>query len=1053
MNAERPFPNVVIRASAGTGKTFQLSNRFLALAVADEPFDAILATTFTRKAAGEILDRVLLRLAEAALDDDKRAELSRFVGCELDRPRCLAILQAMLRQLHRLRVSTLDSFFIQIARSFSLELGLPPGWQIVDEIVDRRLQAEAVRAVLESQSTQDTLRLMNLLSKGEVSHGVSRQISSLVEGLYAIYAESPPEAWDALPRLKPLAPEQLRAALTDLTEAQLPGDKRFVKARDTDLERFRSEQWEDFLGGGLAKPVVNGTATYYGKPIPPDVAAIYEKLIDHAKAVLLGMIANQTKATHELLGRFDEAYGRLKTERRAMRFDDVTRRLGTAWLGGRVEEVAYRLDARLAHLLLDEFQDTSPPQWQVLRPFARQVGDGDRRRSFFCVGDVKQAIYGWRGGVAEIFEAIHRQIDGLESASLDESFRSCPEVIETVNRVFEGIAGNPIAVRYPEAVRRWAARFTKHSTARHDLAGYCRFETAPRTEEGGTQGHDTLAYAAERVARLRDEAPGCTVGVLVRRNASVARLIYELRKRGVAASEEGGNPLVDSPAVELLLSVLALADHPGDTAARFHVAHSPLAGPLGLARHDDAAAAWQLSAEIGRRVATDGYGPTLHDWTTRLAAECDARDLNRLVQLVEMGYGYEAEATSRVDDFIQLVRSQHVQDPTSADVRVMTVHQSKGLQFDVVVLPELDARLVGQPPQLVVGRADPTEPIQRVCRYVSRETRPLLPKAFVAMFEAHERRVIEESLCVLYVALTRAVHMLDIIVAPSSVREKNIPSTSAGILRATLVGDGAIEPETVLYEWGDANWAKTLTGQAAPEAAAVQQTLPLRLAASSARPTRGLDRRSPSQLEGGPRVDLALQLRLDTSGAADRGTLMHAWFEQIAWLEDGLPDDESLRRIAEKLGPRTDLDELLSQFHAALERPAIADALRRATYHQPAADDARSAVHAGPEVADPRWEVLRERRFALRDGESILTGSIDRLVILYNGPVAIGADVLDYKTDAIGPNDPAAIDEKLNHYRPQLDAYRRAVSAMYKLPPERVSARLAFVSVGVIRNV
>jgi ATP-dependent exoDNAse (exonuclease V) beta subunit len=200
-------------------------------------------------------------------------------------------------------------------------------------------------------------------------------------------------------------------------------------------------------------------------------------------------------------------------------------------------------------------------------------------------------------------------------------------------------------------------------------------------------------------------------------------------------------------------------------------------------------------------------------------------------------------------------------------------------------------------------------------------------------------------------------------------------------------------------------------------------------------------------------VDLASQLRLDTSGAADRGTLMHAWFEQIAWLDDGLPDDESLRRIAEKLGPRADLDEMVRQFHEMLDQPAIAESLRRATYRQPAAGDARSAVHAGPEVADPQWIVFRERPFAIRDGESILTGSIDRLVVLYNGPAAIGADILDYKTDSLAPDAPAAIDEKVNHYRPQLDAYRRAVSAMYKLPPERISARLAFVSVGVIMNV
>jgi ATP-dependent exoDNAse (exonuclease V) beta subunit len=179
----RRFPNVVIRASAGTGKTFQLSNRFIGLAAAGEPLDTILATTFTRKAAGEILDRVLTRLAEAALDSKKLAELTKHVGdSSLDRARCLDILHNLLRQLHRIRVGTLDHFFIQIARSFSLDLGLPPGWRIVDEVVDHRLRAEAIRRVLEDKPTQDTVRLMHLLTKGEASRSVSRQIASRSAG-------------------------------------------------------------------------------------------------------------------------------------------------------------------------------------------------------------------------------------------------------------------------------------------------------------------------------------------------------------------------------------------------------------------------------------------------------------------------------------------------------------------------------------------------------------------------------------------------------------------------------------------------------------------------------------------------------------------------------------------------------------------------------------------------------------------------------------------------------------------------------------------------------
>ena len=1057
-NSNRHFENVVIRASAGTGKTFQLSNRFLGLAAAEEPFDTILATTFTRKAAGEILDRVLVRVAEAALDDKKRAELAQFIGQgDLDRTRCLAILRGMLHQLHRLRVETLDSFFIQIARSFSLELGLPPGWQIVDEIADRRLQSEAVRAVLEDQSTADTVRLMHLLSKGDVARSVSGQMASLVTSLYQVYAEAPPEAWDALPRQKPLAPDELRAAMFDLSEAELPADKRFAKTREADLERFRSEQWEAFIGNGLVLKVLDRSERYYNKPIPPGMVVAYKKLIKHAQAMVVNMIANQNRATHELLGRFETAYSQLKIAQRGLRFDDVTRRLGAAWLDGRIDAVAYRLDARLAHLLLDEFQDTSPAQWNVLRPFAREVVESRGRDSFFCVGDVKQAIYGWRGGVAEIFEAINRELEGLTPGSLNQSFRSCPEVIETVNLVFDGIGENSVLGRYSGAAKRWAARFSPHSTALRDLRGYCAMETAPVAEEGRKQAHVTLAHAARRVAELRGETPGCNVGVLVRKNESVGRLIYELRQLGIKASEEGGNPLTDSPAVQLILSLLALGDHPGDTAARFHVARSPLGDALGFTRHDDAAAAWKLSERIRRKLLLDGYGPTLYAWMKQLAPECDARDLARLAQLVELGYTHEADATSRVDDFIELVRQRRVQDPMSSDVRVMTVHQAKGLQFDIVVLPELDVKLTGQPPQVVVGGAGPTEPVERVCRYVSKKTRALLPKTFVEMFDTHERQVVEEALCVLYVAMTRAVHALHMIVAPSKPPEKTMPATSSGLLRAALVGPGKIEPETVLFELGNPRWAATVTGDTAsttPEAEILERPLALRLAEGSKRPTRGLDRRSPSQLEGGPRVDLASRMRLDTSAALDRGTLMHAWFEQIAWLEDGTPDDAVLGQIAAKLGDgRADAAGLIQQFRAALEKPAIRAALSRATYRRPPTDHAGSAVHADGNVADPRWEVWRERPFAVRDEGAVLNGTIDRLVVLYNGPTPIGADVLDYKTDSLPTDRCEAIDARVEVYRGQLEAYRRAVATMFKLDPSKISARLAFVGPGVVRTV
>ena len=1058
--AQSRFPHVVIRASAGTGKTFQLSNRFLGLVATGEPLDSILATTFTRKAAGEILDRVLTRLAEAALDEEKQAALAKHVDKELNQARCQRLLRDMVRHLHRLRVGTLDSFFIQVARSFSLELGLPPAWQIIDEVSDRRMRAEAIRTVLREESTMDVVALMNLLNKGEATRSVSEQIAFLVNDLYSVFVEAPAEAWQTVPRHKELAPEELQRAIDALAAVPVPKASRLDKAREQNLADAHAGDWLEFLAKGLAKKILEGDETFYGKPIPDDLVAGYKPLMTHAKAVLVGRIANQTEATRRLLQHFDEAYHRLKIAQRALRFEDVTRKLGGRWVAERLQEVVFRLDAHLSHLLLDEFQDTSPLQWRVLRPFARTVVDGTQRRSFFCVGDVKQAIYGWRGGVAEIFEAIGEDLPQIQPGALNQSFRSCQVVIDTVNRIFQNLPKNQVLERYAEAATRWASRFETHSTARKELAGHCRLIAAPAAAEGEDQGTRTLQDAADLVAKLNAEAPGRSIGVLVRRNAAVARLIFELRHRHIEASEEGGNPLTDSPAVQLVLSLLALADHPGDTVARYHVAHSPLAKAIELRRFDDDKAAWRMSHDLRERLMTHGYGPTLYGWAKQLADHCDRRDLNRLMQLVELAYGYQASATTRADDFINLVRQQKVEDPSSSPVRVMTVHQSKGLQFDLVVLPELDMRLVGQPPQIAVGRPRPTDDIECVCRYVAKNLRPFLPDRFSAMFDAHERQVAEESLCVLYVALTRAVHALHMVVAPSREGEKTIPCTAAGLLRAALTDGDKAMPGEVLFEQGQADWMQAGEG---PWPAAMQAALPpeesvrpsvLRLAPAPERVLRGLERRSPSQLEGGRCVSLVQRMRLDSSQALDRGSVMHAWFEAIEWLDGQRPDRGKLQELGQSailIG--LDLSSLIEEFEQALQRPATRALLTRATYDQPASTPADGAVHWRPGLAQPRWRVWRERPFALREGDTILNGKIDRLVVLYDGNRPVAADLIDFKTDSVAAEEPQAIDARVIHYRPQLEAYRQAAARLLRLDLAQVSARLAFVEAGVVRVV
>ncbi|HEV2973271.1 MAG TPA: UvrD-helicase domain-containing protein [Pirellulales bacterium] len=1087
--AKNAFPHIVIRASAGTGKTFQLSNRYLGLTAAGHSPDQILAATFARKAAGEILERVLTRLAEAFDDAARLAELAPQLGrSNMNPAECTRMLRGLVEQLHRLQIGTLDSFFVQMAGSFNLELGLPLGWRIVETLEDRRLREEAIQELLEKTDSNDCVRLVHLLSKGEATRSVTRQIMDAVDAMHDVFLDAPPEAWATLGRPPRLDATALADALTQLATLPAFADKNFEKARISDLANADRQDWDVLLSKGLACAISAGAETYSRKIIEPHVAEAYRPLIEHARGVLVARLADQTEGTWRMLSHFHAAYERLKTARRVLRFDDVTRILADAFTERHLDGLAYRLDGPVSHLLLDEFQDTSLAQWKVLLPFARRVTAPGGGQSFFCVGDVKQAIYGWRGGVAEIFDSAVTQLSGVAQGSLVESYRSAQVVIDTVNRVFSDLAANPAVDGFPEVTKAWANRFAHHTTARTELAGRCRLLVAPAAREGEKQGIVTLEFAARHVAEIARQNPERTMGVLVRRNEVVAKMIFELRsKHKVFASEEGGNPLTDSVAVQLVLSLLKLTDHPGDTAARFHVAASPLGPAVGFERFDDEALAGKLALEMRERLASDGYGRTIYDWVKSLAPFCGPRDLSRLLQLVELAYALDDGRIRRTDEFIAEVNSRRIEDPTAAKVRVMTVHQAKGLQFDFVVLPELDVNLKGrQTPRVVVDRPTALEPIRRVCRYTGETVQRLLPAEFRRMFAEWPNQIVNESLCVLYVAMTRAVHALDMIIAPSRQNEKTWPKTYAGLLRGALAGGKAAEPETTLYRHGDARWAAdsenlplppgegqpavSLSNRGEGEsrsiatsphpnplpkgkemdqrtAAPLVENLHLELRPGSRR-RRGLDYRTPSAMEGAGKVDLRRHLRLESVAGMTRGSIVHAWFERIGWLEDGVPGDADLLRLAARLAtPEIDLAAEIKRFRAMLERPVVAAALSEKGF-DPATLGFAADVCAELTGDSVTKKLYREWSFVVRQENSLVFGMVDRVTRFYRGDRLVAVDILDFKTDAV--SDEAAIIERVGFYRPQIQAYRGAMSALTALSLERISARLLFVEPGAI---
>ncbi len=1058
----------IIHASAGTGKTYHLSNRYLQLLLAGQSADRILATTFTRKAAGEILQRVVYRLAVAAAGEAACATLAEQLAWPALRPaECEEALRRLTRQLHRVRVATLDSFFLQIARTLSLELGLPPNWQIVDEHEERRIRTEAVAALLRQEDSQTVVQLMHWLTQGEAGRRVHDLLDETVGAAYELFLEAPPAAWECLQRQPERNSVELAEILAQLREQELPADKRIRAAFDKDLERAELGKWAALLDSGIGKKIAAGESQYYRVDLPENLIRAYEPLMEHARACLINGLVTQNEATYQLLKRFHEQHAALQHERRALRFSDLARSLVQLESSNHLRLLPFRLDAAVESLLLDEFQDTALLQWIVIRPFARYAAAATSRRSFLCVGDVKQAIYGWRGGDADLLQAVGQELPHAQPEELDVSYRSAPEIITAVNAIHQGLARHPNLGEATSAIRRWSAGFPAHSTTRNDLCGWTTLETAAAADEEESQAEATMRAAAHRVRQLVHQSPTASVAVLVRTNESVGRMINLLRSCQVAASEEGGNPLIDSAAVGLVLSLLRLADHPGDTSARYHLARSPWGRRLGMDDFRDAEAAARLSNQVRQRLADGGYGTTLGQAADALRPHCDAREWRRLNQLVQLGVLHQARLDTprhigfqrqlrlspRTKAFVEWVEQQRVSDPSVDRVRVMTVHQSKGLQFDHVVLPDLDRRVPARLPHSVLHRPGATQPIDAVCRYAKEDLRALLPHRLQQVFADHTAAQIREELCVLYVSLTRAIRTLHLVIAPSRPSERKLPRTMAGWIRGAVTDQQPLEPEAVCWECGQPSLPEPEPLGAAQPVDQVESIM-TRVEVPSARvgergtvdrpePTaeatpRGLEVTAPSDREGGGRVRLGDCLRRSVGRAMAHGVLVHAFFELVEWLDEEPPDDQRLQRVARRLdsNPRH-IAQAIQDFHAAIARPQVRRQLSRRHY-DPWIGAAQTVA-----VGELSLEVRREQTLAVRVDGTILSGAIDRLVLLRENGRPRFAEIIDFKTDRV--RTAAQRKEREAYYEPQLRAYRIGLSRMLQLDPQQITAQLLFL--------
>ncbi|MDD9910135.1 MAG: double-strand break repair helicase AddA [Ahrensia sp.] len=648
LEASAPQASSWVSANAGSGKTFVLTRRVVRLLLSGSEPSRLLCLTFTKAAAAEMSNRVFAELSQWAKSSD--TDLSDLLTeVEGIRPtpkqmaRARTLFAKALETPGGLKIQTIHAFCEALLHQFPLEANVPGSFEVMDDRLQNEQIEDARRsAIVTASNAPDTplgiafTELMRTASDDAIDKALRHVISqretllrwlsqcggaqrvgqTLRETFGVTNTQSRDELLEQAAHNCSIATsewEQLRDIANDAGKPatiQLAGKiSQFLAARGTEE---RGDALKSIL---LAKGQPRSFKTYPSKPVNDALPGIRDRmeaeahrlfdLLDRAKQLaLIESTQHLLVFAKSILDRYQAA----KRHRGLLDYDDLVGRTVDLLLSSDASAwVLYKLDLGIDHILLDEAQDTSPPQWQLIEALAEEFFSGEStratRRTIFAVGDEKQSIYSFQGAAPQLF-AQYRAGFAKRIAQADQefsgpqfnlSFRSTPDVLAAVDRVFQHgnhAMGLTFGGDYPPhtAHRRhdpgeveiWPFEMASEKETLESWAAVPDLVAIPH--QAVRLARSIAADIADRLAQGRHEATGKRVQagdilVLVRsRDMFIHALTRELKGRGIAVAGADRLIMTDHIAVMDLMAIGRVMLTPDDDLSLAAVLKSPLIG-------------------------------------------------------------------------------------------------------------------------------------------------------------------------------------------------------------------------------------------------------------------------------------------------------------------------------------------------------------------------------------------------------------------------------------------------------------------------------------------